>query len=102
MTLRKHFAYIYKKGNRTSSKYFTLFVVKSKFYNYHIGYSVSKKIGKAVQRNLLKRRLREICRQADFVKPNYNYVLLAREGAGELPFAELQKQVEYTFKKAGL
>ena len=46
--LRKNnqFNYIYKKGERKSSKNFTLFVVKSKYENYKIGYSISKKVGK--------------------------------------------------------
>lgn len=99
LTLRKHFAYIYKKGNRVSSKYFTLYYLKSKFYNYKIGYSINKKIGKAVTRNLLKRRLREICRNATFIRPYQNYILLAKEGVNELPFEQLKKQVEYIFGK---
>lgn len=99
LTLRKHFAYIYKKGKRVSSKYFTLYTVQSKFKVYKIGFSINKKIGKANKRNLLKRRLREITRQADYIKPNYNYVLMAREGVEVLTFDELKKQVEYIFSK---
>ena len=97
--MRKHFAYIYRKGERATSKYFTLYVTNSKFENYKIGFSISKKLGKANKRNLLKRRLREIIRAADYVKPYHNYVLLAREGAQELEFKQLQSQVEYIFKK---
>ena len=100
LKLRKHFAYIYRKGKRTSSKYFTLYEVNSKFQSYKIGYSISKKHGKANKRNLLKRRLREIVRSGDFVKPFKNYVLLAREGIAELEFLDLKKQVEYVFNKA--
>ena len=99
LTLRKHFAYIYRKGKRTSSKYFTLYTVDSKFKTYKIGYSINKKIGKANKRNLLKRRLREITRLGDFIKPYHNYVLLAREGVQELEFEQLKKQVEYIFSK---
>ena len=98
--MRKHFAYIYRKGSRQTSKYFTLFTVKSKFESYRIGFSISKKLGKANKRNKLKRRLREICRLGDFIKPYQNYVLLAREGAETLEYKELQKQVEYIFKKS--
>lgn len=102
LTRRNHFAYIYRKGERTSSKYFTLYVVGSKYPVYKIGFSINKKVGKATKRNLLKRRLREITRNGDFVKPKHNYVLLAREGAADLPFDELAKQVEYIFKKANI
>ena len=97
--MRKHFAYIYRKGERVTSKYFTLYVTKSKFETHKIGFSISKKLGKANKRNLLKRRLREIVRAAEYIKPYHNYVLLAREGAQELEFQDLQSQVEYIFKK---
>lgn len=99
LTLRKHFAYIYRKGERISSKYFVLFYCKSKFSEYKIGYSISKKIGKAHVRNKLKRRLREIVRNADYIKPHLNYVLCAREGVESLSFQELDKQVQYIFSK---
>lgn len=97
LTLRKHFAYIYRKGKRSSSKYFTLYAVPSKFKTYKIGFSISKKIGKANKRNLLKRRLREITRLSSYILPYFNYVLVAKEGVESLSFDELKKQVEYIF-----
>lgn len=100
LTRRNHFAYIYRKGTKFHSKFFTLFVVSSKSQVYRIGYSISKKVGKATKRNLLKRRLREIVRNGDFALPKHNYVLLAKEGAAQLSFAELEKEINYIFKKA--
>lgn len=94
----KHFGYIYKKGKRINSRHLTLFCVESKFKNYKIGISVSKKIGKANVRNKLKRRLKEIIRVNELPKNYFNYVLLTREGAQELSFNELEKEVKYLFK----
>ena len=102
LTRRNHFAYIYRKGTKTHSKFFTLFVVNSKNPVYRIGFSINKKVGKATKRNLLKRRLREITRKSNFVLPYHNYVLLAKEGAADLTFAELEKEVAFVFKKAKL
>ena len=47
--LRKNsqFNYIYKKGERTHTENFTLFAVKSRYEDYKIGFSISKKLGKA-------------------------------------------------------
>lgn len=95
----KEFNYIYKKGDRVSTEHFTLFVVKSKYNNYRIGFSVSKKLGKANVRNKLKRRLREIVRRDIDVKSFQNYVLLAREGAEKLEFRPLQEEVKKLFFK---
>ncbi len=92
------FSYIYKKGERVHTENFTLFVVKSKFSDYKIGFSISKKLGKANKRNLLKRRLREIVRNFP-VPGHFNYVLMAKENATALDYATLKKQVEYLFGK---
>lgn len=93
------FNYIYRKGERTMTKHFILFSVKSKYKSYKIGYSISKKIGKAWKRNLLRRRLKEIVRLNDLPQNGYNYVLKAQEGAGELEFKELQSQIIKIFEK---
>ena len=95
----KEFNYIYKKGERVSTDHFTLFAVKSKYNNFLIGFSVSKKLGKANVINKLKRRLREIVRR-DLKISNYrNYVLLAREGAENLDFWTLKQELEKLFFK---
>ena len=95
----KEFNFIYKKGERVSTEHFTLFVVKSKFNNYLIGFSVSKKLGKANVRNKLKRRLREIVRRDVDVKNFQNYILLARNEAEKLPFNSLKDEIKKIFSK---
>ena len=95
----KHFSYIYKKGKRKSTANFTLFIVPSKFSCFKIGFSVSKKLGKANERNKLKRRLREIVRTERLPKNFNNYILLAREGSTSLEFDKLKTQVVELFKK---
>ncbi len=97
----KEFNYIYKKGERVSTEHFTLFVVKSKFENYKIGFSVSKKLGKANKRNKLKRRLKEICRRYVKIPPYRNYVLLARNDAQNVDFIFLKEEVVKLFEKYG-
>ncbi len=92
------FSYIYKKGERVHTENFTLFVVKSKFEFYKIGFSISKKLGKANKRNKLKRRMREIVRRLDV--PSYcNYVVMAKENATQLDFDDLKKELTKLFEK---
>lgn len=95
----KEFNYIYKKGERVSTEHFTLFVVKSKYEKFKIGFSVSKKLGKANKRNKLKRRLKEICRKDIKILPFRNYVLLAKDGAQEIDFVFLKEEIKKLFEK---
>ena len=70
----------------------------SRYRVFKVGISVNKKIGKAHLRNKLKRRIREIIRIDNLPKDYNNYIILTREGAGELSFSELQTQLRELFK----
>lgn len=95
----RQFNFIFKKGEKVKSKNFNLFIIKSKFKTYKIGFSISKKEGKANKRNLLKRRLREIIRKNSLPSDFHNYVLQAKFGACELSYEEIEKQLKVLFVK---
>lgn len=56
-----------------------------------VGFTVTKKVGGAVERNRIKRRLREAVRIAPDLElqPTHDYVIVARRAALEVPFATL-------------
>ncbi|WP_407640861.1 ribonuclease P protein component [Amphiplicatus metriothermophilus] len=56
-----------------------------------VGFAVTKKLGKAVLRNRIRRRLREACRRVMPVhgEPGCDYLLVARAGAATRPWARL-------------
>lgn len=97
------FNYIYKKGSKSFSKHLTLVFVKSKISAPKIGFSISKKIGNAVVRNLVKRRLRaNIKLLLPSIATGHNYVIVAKQGIDECDFWELNRQLIALFTKAGL
>lgn len=98
----KQFNYIFRKGERFSTKNFNLYVAKSRFEDYKIGFSIYKKEGKATKRNLLRRRLKEIVRIHQLPQKHFNYVLQARIGACELDFDQIENQIIQLFSKASM
>ena len=65
------------------------------------GFTVTKQIGKAVDRNRIRRRLRALVRAtaAAHAVPRYDYVLIARGAALTRPFADLKKELEQAFRR---
>lgn len=61
-----------------------------------IGFTVTKKVGNAVVRNRIRRRLREVARAVmpAASRPGHDYVLVARLNALRAPFPELARDLE--------
>lgn len=65
-----------------------------------LGLAVSKSVGKAVIRNKVKRRLRAITRECEFLLPaGCDVVLRAKPTAAKASFDSLQKQIQKLFEK---
>ena len=63
------------------------------------GFTASRKVGGAVQRNRAKRRLRELLRPYLKANPPFKLVLIARPATLDLPYAELQRQLEFALTR---
>jgi ribonuclease P protein component len=67
-----------------------------------VGYTVTKKVGNAVVRNRVRRRLKEAVRThaADDMAPGSDYVIVGREDVLSVPFgmlkAELSRRIRAT------
>ena len=60
-----------------------------------------KRVGNAVVRNRVKRRLREIVRNSASA-PGWDTVLIARKGAGDADFSELERAVHNLIRRTRL
>ena len=63
---------------------------------FRVGYTASRRVGGAVQRNRAKRRLRAVAAAIlpHCGKPGMDYVLIARDGTGIRPYAALLADLE--------
>lgn len=60
------------------------------------GFTVSKRVGNAVERNRVRRRLREMVRLTaeDALRAGHDYVLIGRRAALALPFGEMRRELD--------
>ena len=66
-----------------------------------IGFTATKRIGKAVRRNRARRRLKEAVRllPEGFLLPGRDYVFIARDDTAACPFQQLMRQLRSALKK---
>ena len=98
------FKKVYRYGDLFFSQYFVLHSLKRDDQkSTRLGIVPSRKIRKAVLRNKLKRRIREIFKQyREKIKKGYDLVLNTRSEAINASFEELKKDFEYLIKKSQL
>ena len=100
---RYQFNYVYKSGEHFSGEHMVLYVASSKTKNIKVGLAVTKKVGHAVVRNKVRRRLREIIKtQVPNLKQNNNIIVVARDNITEASFEKLSNEFLKLIKKANL
>ncbi len=98
----KDFKRLYYKGKSFASSVVVVYVMKNKSNQNKIGITVSKKLGNAVKRNRVKRRLREAYRLIEeSLKPGYNIVIVARSKSAFVKFEILKKSLLELLEKTG-
>lgn len=99
----KHFNYIYKNGQGINLDDMTVIYIKAKIKPFKVGFSVSNKVGKAVVRNKVKRRMREAFAQImPLVDRRYNYIFVAKPSIVDKTFIDIKNNMLLVLKKAGM
>jgi ribonuclease P protein component len=67
-----------------------------------VGFTVSRKVGGAVERNRVRRRLREVVRLSlpSRLQPGHDYVLIGRRAALKLPFERMLQEFDRALGRA--
>lgn len=93
------FEIIAKQGARKHTKNFLIITRKNDRGFSRVGAVASKRLGKAVERNRVKRLLREFFRtNKDWLPPSTDYVIVGKKGAQDLPYAHVVDELSTPLK----
>ena len=103
LKLNHLFRRLYHKGKSAAGKYLVLYCRKNGSQENRIGLTVSAKLGHAVVRNRVRRRLREIYRLHEHqFQPGWDIVVVARSRAVDAPYRKLEKNYLLLAEQLGL
>lgn len=105
VTIKKNYEFrqIFSKGKFYYGKSIHMYIHQNKSDINKIGIALSKKAGKAVKRNRIKRLVRENYRVYEkYIKIGYNILIILnkKENIEKIDFYDIKKDFENIFEKA--
>jgi ribonuclease P protein component len=92
---RRDYLTIYEQGVRSYSRHFTVIACGNQEGNSRLGITVTKKVGNAVQRNRIKRLLREFFRlNKSGLSSSQDIVIMAKKNAHALTYQDVCRELE--------
>ena len=98
LTKNYEFKRVYNKGKNAVSKFAAVYCLKNRSTANRLGITVSTKLGGAVERNRIRRRLKEIYRLNELnLCKGYDIVIVARQRSKSAKWNELHTSVLQLF-----
>ena len=101
LTQRGQFSKVYSEGKSWANELLVMKALPNGLEQSRFGFSVSRRVGKAVVRNRVRRVLRECVRLTPY-KPGWDVVFIARSPASEADYHQLERAVEKLTRRANL
>ena len=100
----RDFAAARREGKSWSDRLLVLIARRTDGEHTRFGFSVSKRVGNAVVRNRVKRRLREAARVGIMprMEPGWDFVVIARKDASDADYRRLNRSMTRLFRRSKL
>jgi ribonuclease P protein component len=99
----RQFRLVFARGRSYVHPLLVLYVRRSGSGGPRIGFSIGKKLGGAVERNRIRRRLREICRaRLNRLRPGFDLVFVGRRALAAASFHTIQQVMDELLGQARL
>lgn len=97
------FRRLYRQGKNAVSPLLAVYCKKNRLGCNRLGITVSTKVGKAVTRNLVRRRIKEAYRiHEEEFRPSFDVVIVSRVRAADASFGEIEASLLQLMQKLRL
>lgn len=99
---KRDFSDIFTQGEHVANRQFVVYRLSREQAHFRVGLSVSKKLGNAVVRTGIKRKLRHILLELQDGLSTEDFVIIARKGVENLSYQEMKRNLTHVLKLATL
>jgi len=99
----RQFKWMYRRASQQTGRFLIMYYVKNRLSVNRLGITVSKKVGKAVVRNRIRRLIKENYTLFEpRLKLGYDLIFVSRMVSRDAGFYDVKKAMEILFKQAGM
>ena len=97
----QEFQKVFQTGQSYANRKFVVYVLPKEQKHFRVGISVGKKVGNAVARNAVKRKIRaSIFEMKEQINPHVDFIVIARPSVSTLSSQEVYSNLQHVLKLA--
>lgn len=98
------FQKVFHQGKSKANRQFVVYYLeRPEQEHFRVGFSVGKKIGNAVMRNSVKRKMRAAIQElGPQIRPELDFIIIARKPVSEMTQAEIKKSLGHVMRLSSI